>query len=292
MMMYRYREANNDNINAFLLDKLYFSTPRNFNDPYDCLIYYDNKKLFYEATEGIKEITPETIEKYLPDTEFADLAILMVLNQIYRDGGLEEFGEELRTEFGNIKKDMKNNLKIICFSEERQSELMWAHYADNHKGFLLGYDSDELSNADCFLNNDKVRKRKSKLYQINYSNQRKDIGVYLYNRVTSNHSYSANNGIKPKVIPQKEILLEGITRKSLAWSYEKEHRLIPDCVDIIKKNRISYIKIKPKEVVLGSRISKEIEEQIVEKCVKDGIKVYKAVIDEEQENYIIEYKEI
>lgn len=154
---------------------------------------------------------------------------------------------------------MKNNLKIICFSEERQSELMWAHCADNHKGFLLGYDSDELSNADCFLDNGKVRKRKSKLYQVNYSNKRKDIGVYLYNRVTCNHPYRVDGGEKPKVLPQKEILLEGINRKSLVWSYEKEHRLIPDSVNIIGKNRIRYIQVKPKEVVLGSRISQEKE---------------------------------
>lgn len=79
MMVYRYREVNDDNINAFLSDKLYFSTPRNFNAPYDRLIYYDNKKLFNKATEGIKETTPEAIEKYLTDTEFADLAILKMI---------------------------------------------------------------------------------------------------------------------------------------------------------------------------------------------------------------------
>ena len=35
---------------------------------------------------------------------------------------------------------LRNYPNIACFSESKDSPTMWAHYADNHKGFVLEYD--------------------------------------------------------------------------------------------------------------------------------------------------------
>ena len=37
----RYRTISENNLNALKEDRLYYSTPANFNDPYDTLLYAD-----------------------------------------------------------------------------------------------------------------------------------------------------------------------------------------------------------------------------------------------------------
>lgn len=41
------------------------------------------------------------------------------------------------------KLDLSGTMGLLCFSETWRSPLMWAHYADNHKGLCLGFDIPE-----------------------------------------------------------------------------------------------------------------------------------------------------
>lgn len=46
--------------------------------------------------------------------------------------------------FGSLKNEIRNQIKMSCLSENINSPLMWAHYADNHTGFAIGYDFREM----------------------------------------------------------------------------------------------------------------------------------------------------
>jgi hypothetical protein len=46
-----------------------------------------------------------------------------------------------RTSF-SIDKVLNQSVGILCLSEMRDSLLMWGHYADNHRGLVIGFDSD------------------------------------------------------------------------------------------------------------------------------------------------------
>jgi len=37
---------------------------------------------------------------------------------------------------------LNHNVGVLCLSEVRDSLLMWGHYTNNHKGFVIGFDSD------------------------------------------------------------------------------------------------------------------------------------------------------
>jgi hypothetical protein len=39
-----------------------------------------------------------------------------------------------------MKAQLDKTSAIICFSENWQNPLMWAHYADSHRGIALGFD--------------------------------------------------------------------------------------------------------------------------------------------------------
>ncbi|MEY4199166.1 MAG: hypothetical protein RLZZ265_906, partial [Verrucomicrobiota bacterium] len=50
--------------------------------------------------------------------------------------------EALRKVSPAIDSLLNTMLGVLCLSEVRDSLLMWGHYADNHQGFVVGFDSD------------------------------------------------------------------------------------------------------------------------------------------------------
>jgi hypothetical protein len=52
-------------------------------------------------------------------------------------GGLESLFQKLHRE------KINREIGILCLSANPRSILMWSHYADEHKGFVIGFDSDD-----------------------------------------------------------------------------------------------------------------------------------------------------
>lgn len=103
MILYKYMSLERKN---FWTDyKLRFTQPSAFNDPFDCLPSYS--------------FIPEQL---MPEhTGFGELAALFY--------GLEKDSSQFN-----------DDTAIFCMSQVWDSILMWAHYADSHKGFAVGFD--------------------------------------------------------------------------------------------------------------------------------------------------------
>lgn len=103
---------------------------------------------------------------------------------------------------------------IISFSETPRNLLMWAHYADNHKGMVVGYVPDVLDKIDSQYG----RETHSTLpIKVNYDSIR-----YDNEKLLSLEKYS--NKDSQTLIKEIETML--LTTKSDEWIYEKEHRII------------------------------------------------------------------
>ena len=93
-----------------------------------------------------------------------------------------------------------NDMGVISFSETRDNLLMWAHYADSHRGVLIEFDVRHAFFAS--LNGESER-----LARVLYRKQRsQDIYPHLG---------------RPEQVDIYGILFE----KSDEWIYEKEHRV-------------------------------------------------------------------
>lgn len=115
-----------------------------------------------------------------------------------------------------IKKS-KDEIGVVCLTESHDNLLMWSHYADEHKGCVIGF-----SNIDNgkFFNNlldlgeppYKLSPFKGDFHPVKYRKQ-------LIYRNDSYHSdyYSYDDD---------SYLIEIFQRKSDEWVYEKEHRAI------------------------------------------------------------------
>lgn len=166
-------------------NSIYFNSPSNFNDPFDCNMalevsppYLDEipfiKKFLLEETQGTKG--ESTIEG-LSEGEIAAMGMVMAQNYM-RDRKAWAF----------------SSYGICCFSETNDNLLMWSHYASSGKGFCLEFDSSR----EPF---DKIRRVKytSKQLKVNFSRLFSVDQLYLLNAL--------------------------FCTKSNDWKYEKEWRI-------------------------------------------------------------------
>lgn len=129
-VLYKYCMFNEYTEKIFTHNEIYFSTPDEFNDPFD-----SKPRHICEGKEKqIESYFYEHYRKKCPDR--SEEEILSHVKKFVRDRSalqkvLEESIERLRKKLG-----------ICCFSEKRDNILMWAHYANQHTGFCLEFDID------------------------------------------------------------------------------------------------------------------------------------------------------
>lgn len=131
---------------------------------------------------------------------------------------------------------------IISFSRAWNEPLMWAHYADNHKGIALGFDIP-----------------KHMLFEINYIENR------IKPTIEVDHSEH-----------EMEKLLDLVLRsKHKNWEYEGEFRLLRKLENCIMADRLYFSKLNEvtvlKEVVFGDRYESQDELQLQKKLKNEGV---------------------
>lgn len=169
--LFRFRTCQNYSLDAFLSDEIYHSKPEQFNDPHDCLVYINMNYLLEKID---KELTMNNLrnimsqisdEKKRPEyfslsnfTLFPEMQIIIKglektsakgeLLKNEADNSLSHFRTKAIKNLQCIEETMHKHFrtypKIACFSKNITSTLMWAHYADYHKGFALEYDFTQV----------------------------------------------------------------------------------------------------------------------------------------------------
>jgi hypothetical protein len=123
--IYKYMPINDFTLHSLKNNNLFFNTPNEFNDPFDCQFF-----LKIDSDLNLKQA-----------------------NRFYNSTGISETEKSIKLEIFKsnknlIKKDIEDNFNynlrksycIACFSEINNSILMWSHYADKHKGICLKFD--------------------------------------------------------------------------------------------------------------------------------------------------------
>lgn len=133
--IYKYRAWDNDFHKRILTDfEIFFSSPENLKDPYDCNLAYR-----YESMNSIEKIG--LAERTLKGANEG--------NRKYRRKKARELAatpymndkEYLRKSGEMQLMRLRKNAGIFCASSNPKSNLMWSYYADSHKGFCIGFDT-------------------------------------------------------------------------------------------------------------------------------------------------------
>ena len=177
-MLFKYRAINPRLIDSIVNPTWYFAKPDTLNDPFDCRV--DIRKALTRAANSTSGLREERLRAALKR----------------EDGTLDAWGRQF-ADFG-----------VFALSQTSVSELLWAHYADNHRGVVLTYRFDASLFADSpheFVGFDFVK--------------------YGQNAVTEYLQSAAIDQQKPNGFVE-ELGRLYLTAKSEAWRYEEEVRII------------------------------------------------------------------
>lgn len=180
-MFYKYRKFNHDSLSMFINKEIYFAQPTSFNDPFD-----GQMNLTRAAEYALASLKKTSNSKGR-----------VPLEVLLKDIDLDMLSESMKS------------IGIFSLSTKRREVLLWSHYADEHKGFSVGFElaDNDSSVEDTFFN---------RPWEVKYTSDNpflKFINSFADNKVDS-------------ATFETSLLLCGVTHKSTNWKYESEHRLI------------------------------------------------------------------
>jgi hypothetical protein len=177
-----------------------FTQPGDFNDPFEFRPYIQ-----YAASDEVLREYAESNFGELIDQQLAQYGTILppdVLQELLNTSVLEVFRDlEVHLLEGlapSIDATFNQKVGVICLSEVPDSILMWGHYTDHHRGFVVGFDSEH-----SFFS-----KRRSQedefgfLRPVNYQRER------------------------PRVVLSDTSSPVWFSTKSDQWAYEREWRML------------------------------------------------------------------
>lgn len=175
--LYKYYSDKFDVIKHLKSPSIKLATTASLNDPFE-------KQLSYDLTK--------TLSKKMADEKFSD--------------NIEK--EKYIRAVCSAYKDVSSSFGIVSLTETHGNILMWAHYAEKHKGFCIGY-NDSLFNDLNKIQHDEYNWR----------------GIYKPERII----YDAERFMESTIdndIGQNALILNAMLKKSPEWAYECEYRSI------------------------------------------------------------------
>lgn len=219
--LFHYCAINNNAYKLFTNKQLFINTYKNLNDPHefeflDPIRTSGDESFLYPSDicriKGfILSSSPykSPFFKFLEDDgkergEKLDELLENLLNMdISGQSKINDFDptSEVGVAFDAAIKERLSKVRVACFSEKSDNQLMWSHYADKMKGICIEFDAEKIRGA-C--------KGDDKLKKISYNEKndkpRHDISKILNEDV--------------------EELIKPVTQKSVDWAYEKEWRFM------------------------------------------------------------------
>jgi hypothetical protein len=243
-MLYKYRSWKREfHSDCLLKNMLFFSSPKNMNDPFDFKIPPNFSLL--NSDETINQYIDICVSKFTKE-------------QIAQMGGLEHLRKSKFNDFeGNPPKAqadyeslfypiVEKHFGVLCFSQIWNNVLMWSHYADNHSGFCLGFE------------------KQSMLEEFKFGSQG-PVHYDEFPNINPLHSNELNTALIQSFY------------KAPGWAYEKEFRIIkleyPE--ELSHKERLHiYSDHCLKEIILGLIIDDTDKTEIIKIGLEKQVPVY------------------
>lgn len=191
--IYKYREDWNNVYHKELITKqsLWFTAPRNLNDPYDIRtpVRFDfseiNHPIFFQKLQAIHKADN-------PNVAFTDSDIRVIC-----ENKLDQIKQDPKSYFEKNYHDIRNGeiydrVGLFSCTTDALNETMWAHYGNNNAGFVVGFNTVELA-----------RNLQYSIGPVNYSDE---VPLYSF------------------IHPKMDADFGTFFLKSKKWHYEQEFR--------------------------------------------------------------------
>ncbi|MDP8200789.1 MAG: DUF2971 domain-containing protein [Candidatus Tenebribacter burtonii] len=187
--LYKFCKVDDDLIDNLRNNQLWFSSSKDFNDPFDCKIKLANNM----NPEEIEELANKLVELRIVNKNDRFKIVYVLKNDHEKSLALVDI---------NIREQFEK-YGICCFSKERNYIPMWSHYADKHQGICLKF--DVLEDTDIFFANGS--KPIDLISSVEYCNDYPKFNAY-------------------NIIVEDGVAKQLFLIKSNDWIYEKEFRIM------------------------------------------------------------------
>lgn len=249
--LYKYEPDCDTKLNTLKNGKVWLACPKSFNDPFDCNIAHYDNELGFLTPKQKKEILKTIYPSFnCTRPNFVNRSLYKKIHEYYNSE------DENAPELINAIKERYLDLGICCFTASGfDNAVMWAHYANNHKGYCVEYSYSQPLSVD--LENHFRR------------------GIIPVTYVQS----------LPQVELMQLLINPNKVAKNLAaiknsnWSYEKEYRLISLCCSNNTLN-MSQVGLKVSAIYTGLATCKTTVSTLKEVADQLGVSLYGMTIDE------------
>ncbi len=183
--IYKYENFSVQSLKNLKAQSIYFGSPLNFNDPYDCALKagvdhptdtdIDNLRAAYSKRSDV----PSEIQKQFAEAGTDELREIVIQSAL---STLEIHAEQFLKTRG-----------VSCFSGRNDDLLMWSHYGGRYQGFCLGFSTD----YEPF----------TKIRRVEYTEEMPKI-----------------NAVEALLHDNYDQMLDLFCTKSISWKYEEEWR--------------------------------------------------------------------
>lgn len=244
---------------------LKFTNPIDFNDPFDC-----NFPGYSLSKKQIEKSIKNSFKKLGVNINSIK-NISNEINQLHT-----KIHNEFETHLSTVRDDwdkLISKYRILCVTDKRDNILMWSHYAESHKGAVLGIDFSFLSGKKpdpvTYERYGEWFKRKID-FEI-------DKAIHSIARSTFDGSSS---DYTEDVFSQNVMtaMAEYFYFKRDDWRYEREHRLVVQS-GALPNDLCPIPNTSIKEIIFGVNTENEGAKRIATKAktINGSVKLYKAV---------------
>jgi hypothetical protein len=204
MILYKYLQPGR--VDVLKNRNIRFTQPGDFNDPFEfrpqIQAAASDEQVRTYVENNFDQLVEQELDKYGALTQLVPQATMRELLRTQKARLPELFRllepQMLENVSSALDRFLNQNVGVLCLSEVRDSILMWGHYTDDHRGFVLGFDS----NHSFFSKRRSGQDEFGFLRQVEYQHQRPNV-------VLSDTSSPA-----------------WFQTKSEQWAYEKEWRTV------------------------------------------------------------------
>jgi hypothetical protein len=223
-IVYKYRKFDNYGFRIFWDRQIYFADIGSLNDPLDCQVDIDFQLHELAEVSGCQSLR----KKF---DQLRNLKTLCIEN-----GSATSIQKEVNRRV--------RELGVFCTSARATEALMWAHYADGHAGFCIGFDGQffaELrSLQDEYLGFGPVDYVPEPNFREDFEKASSDLDLCLAKGKMWGREEDAEYA--------ESLIIRLITSKALDWKYENEYRCFRRSPSLV-----NYRPSNVKQVVFGSR---------------------------------------
>lgn len=179
-----------DRLGQLLDGKAYHPSPRQFNDPFDCL----PRILMPQTIEELRakqHILVARFAQHIPDRTPEEIA--QIMSDVFDKLPLEDLNDQI----SRTVRKTNETMGVFSLAETINNVLMWSHYASNHSGIAVRFDWRK-----------QLRGGLMPLFKVRYEEIRPSILNFFDEKFTDDD----------------EIIADAMRTKADFWRYEQEWR--------------------------------------------------------------------